>query len=322
MLTIRTMLDLNPNILHQIIPMFSTPNGTNSPNLRLRDIIYAECGDLRPVYDDPHLFKYVTDIWVQTNRPFWSEIAKTYCYDYDPISNYDRTEVFEDVVEVEESGTNSDRVLNSETGRTANTHSIASSEKSAENHSETVGGNSSATVNTSARSESNGTANGSTTSSREETENAISESETMVAGFNDSTLTTSGGSNSNSNNKKNATSNETHTSENLNNDSKTESGKSVAEHLDNSEGNRSGTVARTESGEQSVESTKSGENESSGNFSKSVKTTNRKSGKISGNIGVTTSQQMIMSERELWRDNIYRYISEDFKQKFCVMVYF
>lgn len=40
-----------------------------------------------------------------------------------------------------------------------------------------------------------------------------------------------------------------------------------------------------------------------------------------GNIGVTTSQQMIKEEREISRFNVYDEIVKDFKRRFCVMVY-
>ncbi len=40
-----------------------------------------------------------------------------------------------------------------------------------------------------------------------------------------------------------------------------------------------------------------------------------------GNIGVTTTQQMIQAERDLVRFNIYDLIIEDFKQRFCVLIY-
>lgn len=40
-----------------------------------------------------------------------------------------------------------------------------------------------------------------------------------------------------------------------------------------------------------------------------------------GNIGVTTTQQMIKEEREVVQFNIVGYIIEDFKQRFCIMVY-
>lgn len=46
-----------------------------------------------------------------------------------------------------------------------------------------------------------------------------------------------------------------------------------------------------------------------------------RSGRISGNIGVTTSQQMIEAELELRRLDIYRLIVQEFKTMFCLGVY-
>lgn len=40
-----------------------------------------------------------------------------------------------------------------------------------------------------------------------------------------------------------------------------------------------------------------------------------------GNIGVTTTQQMIQQEREVIQFDIYKYIVDDFKSEFCVMIY-
>lgn len=42
---------------------------------------------------------------------------------------------------------------------------------------------------------------------------------------------------------------------------------------------------------------------------------------IHGNIGVTTSQQMLQSEIELARFNIYKAIADLFADEFCIMVY-
>ena len=44
-------------------------------------------------------------------------------------------------------------------------------------------------------------------------------------------------------------------------------------------------------------------------------------GRAHGNIGVTTSQQMIQSERDLVVFNIYDVIAESFIENFCLMVY-
>lgn len=43
--------------------------------------------------------------------------------------------------------------------------------------------------------------------------------------------------------------------------------------------------------------------------------------KRTGNIGVTTSQQMLREELEIAKQNIYNWVVEMFKGRFCVMVY-
>lgn len=42
---------------------------------------------------------------------------------------------------------------------------------------------------------------------------------------------------------------------------------------------------------------------------------------IHGNIGVMTTQQMIESEREIDRFNMYDIIIDDFKNRFCILIY-
>lgn len=49
--------------------------------------------------------------------------------------------------------------------------------------------------------------------------------------------------------------------------------------------------------------------------------THTKTGRAHGNIGVTTSQQMIQSERDLVVFNLYDVIAESFVENFCLMVY-
>ena len=44
-------------------------------------------------------------------------------------------------------------------------------------------------------------------------------------------------------------------------------------------------------------------------------------GRMHGNIGVTTSQQMLQQERAVAYYNIYEQIVKDFKRKFCLLVY-
>lgn len=47
-----------------------------------------------------------------------------------------------------------------------------------------------------------------------------------------------------------------------------------------------------------------------------------KTSRIHGNIGVTTSQQMLEQEMQIaGKLNVYEYITQDFKQRFCITVY-
>lgn len=54
----------------------------------------------------------------------------------------------------------------------------------------------------------------------------------------------------------------------------------------------------------------------------SRETSSTHSGNVSGNIGVTTSQQMLQQELDIApKLEIYKVISESFKKRFCLMVY-
>lgn len=49
--------------------------------------------------------------------------------------------------------------------------------------------------------------------------------------------------------------------------------------------------------------------------------TGKHSGHLYGNIGVTTAAQMLTEERELYKWDVYAAITQEFKERFCVMVY-
>ena len=50
--------------------------------------------------------------------------------------------------------------------------------------------------------------------------------------------------------------------------------------------------------------------------------THTRTSRIHGNIGVTTSQQMLEQELQISEKiNIYNYIVNEFKQRFCIAVY-
>lgn len=61
----------------------------------------------------------------------------------------------------------------------------------------------------------------------------------------------------------------------------------------------------------------------SGTESEDVKenTQNTRTQRRTGNIGVTTTQQMLEQERDIARFNMIEYITESFKERFCLLIY-
>ena len=59
----------------------------------------------------------------------------------------------------------------------------------------------------------------------------------------------------------------------------------------------------------------------SSNGTEDEATTNKRTGRAWGNIGVTTSQQMLQSELELATWNVVQHITDTFLHEFCIMVY-
>ena len=57
------------------------------------------------------------------------------------------------------------------------------------------------------------------------------------------------------------------------------------------------------------------------NRSQTVDNENTRTIRRTGNIGVTTSQQLLSQERDFVQFNMINYITESFKKRFCLMVY-
>ena len=95
--------------------------------------------------------------------------------------------------------------------------------------------------------------------------------------------------------------------------------KSTSSGRDDSTGSTLGSSSDDVQG--SAVTTGSGKENVAGSENKSKSDMRRLTSRIHGNIGVTTSQQMIMSEREVAEFCMVDYIVNDFISRFCVMVY-
>lgn len=82
---------------------------------------------------------------------------------------------------------------------------------------------------------------------------------------------------------------------------------------------QSGNPSNTETINQTITTsgTESGEN----NTEQNTSGTEKRTGRAYGNIGVTTTQQMIQAERDIDTFDVYDVIVADFKKRFCLGVY-
>lgn len=82
-----------------------------------------------------------------------------------------------------------------------------------------------------------------------------------------------------------------------------------------------GQTSSTEKSSSTVTGTTSSTGNRGGSDSTNEQSTGQHTGHLYGNIGVTTAAQMLNEERELYKWDVYAAIAQEFKERFCVMVY-
>lgn len=84
----------------------------------------------------------------------------------------------------------------------------------------------------------------------------------------------------------------------------------------------SGTSSRSGTDSASGTDNTSGTERTELTHGEQIADTGTRTSRIHGNIGVTTSQQMLTSELDLIpRLNFYKYLADEFKKRFCILVY-
>ena len=239
---------------------------TNEDKQTIIDNILIELAELEVIYPNPDFMKHAIGAWSWKEVPVWDRIYAAAMAEYNPIENYNRTEV------------------SSETGNNSRSgHSFGSETHSGTDRVAHSGTDASQTANTIKHT---GTITDANTGSDTLTTNR--------AAFDSNTLVTTGTD----------TTQHGHTLTKTFNDTESDTGNASVTHGEN---------VNTSYGHQVAQS---GSNSESG--------TNHltRNSHISGNIGVTTSQQML--EQELLvapKLNVYNYIIESFKNRFCLEVW-
>ena len=211
MLTISllTMVNEDDTIINDTY--FPLPTGLSHTDLD--PLLLAETAELEILYPEPETLKTVIKAWATVRGPAWTKMQAALTAQYNPISNYDRTESWTD------------------------THNLTNTK---EHHG---------TSSSASQSSGSGTDTG------------------TVAGYNSTEWT----------NKDRQSSSSTGSTQS----------QGAADFMDTDRD--TGTLTR--------------------------------SGSVSGNIGVTTNQQMIQAELELRQMDIYRIIINEFIKMFCLGVY-
>ena len=58
--------------------------------------LLAETAEFEILYPDADFMKNIIEAWSEKQVPVWNKLEETLFYEYDPISNYDRNEQWED----------------------------------------------------------------------------------------------------------------------------------------------------------------------------------------------------------------------------------
>lgn len=255
--------------------------------------ILLDTADMEVVLPDYNAFKDAINLWSRIKLPTWEKLIDTTELEYNPIHNYDRTE---------ERGTEDVRNVtrdNVEKTTTSSTSMEDVDEKA--NTSGTEGG----TSTTSENSTKNGTHTSHTTGQTDDDTSGTVEEK--VSAFNQTeyapkTLTTSD------------TIYHSEVSGDVQNtDKETTNGTSTL--------NRNLTTESDESRDITRKKQEDGVEDSTGKETVADNLVHTEKMRAYGNIGVTTTQQMIEQERKIVQFSIYEYISRQFAEAFCLLVY-
>lgn len=278
------MYNYNPNLFE----LLELPEGVDKESCI--DNILLETCDLELLYPTyQHMHDFI-GLWSKVNQNRWNALWKVLTAEYNPIWNKDGTVTETETTTGKEAttgskkGTNTQNTTQDTTG--SNTSKTTLAGKTSDNR--TIAGTETRDL---AGSETGSTSNNSTHN---------------VAGFDNDTLHASYSDNSSGTDSNNTT----------------DTGTIKNDTADTNKGTRDETTDVTGSTTENITGTLSGST-SEDTTGTSDTTGTRKYERIEqGNIGVTTTQAMILEEIELRLQNdFYCYIVDSYKQKFCLGVY-
>lgn len=255
---------------------------TNEDKETIIENILNEYAQLEVIYPDPKFMKHAIASWSWKEVPTWDRIYAAAMAQYNPIENYNRTEI------TTEKGTSS----HTENTNGSETHSGTDTETHSGTDTETHSGTDSSSNNSTTRA----------TGSDSEI-NSGSDVVTHTEYAYDSNVAVNTGSD---------TTQHGHVITRSINETTSINGGSTVNH---------GETINNKHGEAVANQYGHRVNQIGSNTGSGTNNVTRES-HISGNVGVTTSQSMLESELLVSpKLNVYNYIMESFKHRFCIEVW-
>ena len=245
--------------------------------------LLAETAELEVLYPNPVVFKNLVGVWSAKQIDIWNRLYSTTQYEYNPIENYDRHETGSD------SGTGS----TTHSGTDGRTEAITTGGKDTLDMTRRDGGTE--VVDTEYSNEQGG----------EDKVTGTDKKGHWIAGFN------SQGSGSDDGLVK-------QTRDQDDASTTTEYGKT-----EEGTGSTTTTFGKTETNKDETTYGKTENVQETKTYGEQIQTTSGGLHELRahGNIGTTTTQQMIREQRSIELFNLYDIIIEDFKMRFCILVY-
>ena len=273
----------------------------------LIDNILAETAELEVLYPNPVVFKNLVGVWSAKQVDVWQKLYETTQYEYNPIENYNRYETgsTDGGGSTTHSGTDTNAETTTHGGTDGRTEAI------------THGGSDRTTYQSADGGTQGQQSSGSSTLSGSDAVTGADTKGHWIAGFDSTASGADDGLVKQTRDQDDST-------------TTTRYGK-----VDTTTGSSTTTFGKTESGNSTIsyagtenvtESKTYGETVTrAGNITHGEKVVTTSEGSHTlhahGNIGVTTTQDMIKQERQIDLFNVYDIIIEDFKMRFCILVY-
>lgn len=341
-----------------IFDLMQIPAELDKPTLI--DNLLAETAELEVLYPNPVVFKNLVGVWSAKQIDIWNRLYETTQYEYDPIENYNRYETGSEGGTGRTTHSGTDTTADTTTyggtdGRTeaimhggSDTNTRQMAEGGTEGESTTAQMAEGGTTTVTKQMAEGGTQGENTTAQMSQGgQDVVTGSDTKghwIAGFNPNTpVAPDDGLLKQTRDQDDATTTTTYgkterdTGSKTTNFGKTENGSDATAFgkTESETGSKTTSFGKTES---ESDTTAYGKTENvteqrtygqtiqkAGNMTHGEQIDTTNSGQHTlhahGNIGVTTTQKLIREQREIDLFNLYDIIIEDFKMRFCILVY-